>query len=101
MNYFLFNIIYRFCSSDVSELSKTFPVVDMVFGNGQKLSLSPENYLFRVSNRLVHICFFTYIHTYITYPFLKCNKLLKSFLIGSALSGCSFVFLPLVICFIH
>ena len=35
--------------SDVSELSKTFPVVNMVFGNGQKLSLSPENYLFRVS----------------------------------------------------
>lgn len=34
--------------SDVSELSKTFPVVDMVFGNGEKLSLSPENYLFRV-----------------------------------------------------
>lgn len=33
---------------DVSELSKTFPQVDMVFGNGQKLTLSPENYLFRV-----------------------------------------------------
>ncbi|KAF5945994.1 hypothetical protein HYC85_016222 [Camellia sinensis] len=34
---------------DVSQLSKTFPIVDMVFGNGQKLSLSPENYLFRHS----------------------------------------------------
>lgn len=34
---------------DVSQLSKTFPVVDMVFGNGQKYSLSPENYMFRHS----------------------------------------------------
>ncbi|XP_027360669.1 probable aspartic protease At2g35615 [Abrus precatorius] len=34
---------------DVSQLSKSFPVVDMVFGNGHKLSLSPENYLFRHS----------------------------------------------------
>ncbi|KAF7828655.1 aspartic proteinase-like protein 2 [Senna tora] len=33
----------------VSELSKSFPTVDMVFGNGQKFSLSPENYLFRHS----------------------------------------------------
>ncbi|GAB2228362.1 hypothetical protein Droror1_Dr00010197 [Drosera rotundifolia] len=32
---------------DVSQLSRTFPQVEMVFGNGQKLSLSPENYLFR------------------------------------------------------
>ena len=35
--------------SDVSQISKSFPVVEMVFGNGHKLSLSPENYLFRVS----------------------------------------------------
>ncbi|CAJ2635308.1 unnamed protein product [Trifolium pratense] len=35
--------------SDVSQLSKNFPVVDMVFGNGQKYSLSPENYMFRHS----------------------------------------------------
>ncbi|PNY04746.1 aspartic proteinase-like protein 2-like [Trifolium pratense] len=34
---------------DVSQLSKNFPVVDMVFGNGQKYSLSPENYMFRHS----------------------------------------------------
>ncbi|XP_020240028.1 aspartyl protease family protein 1 isoform X2 [Cajanus cajan] len=34
---------------DVSEFSKSFPVVDMVFGNGQKYSLSPENYMFRHS----------------------------------------------------
>ncbi|XP_054825270.1 aspartic proteinase 36-like [Prosopis cineraria] len=33
----------------VSQLSKSFPTVDMVFGNGHKLSLSPENYLFRHS----------------------------------------------------
>ncbi|KAK1268545.1 Aspartic proteinase Asp1 [Acorus gramineus] len=35
--------------SDVSQISKTFPDVDMVFNNGQKLSLTPENYLFRHS----------------------------------------------------
>ncbi|XP_065876070.1 aspartic proteinase 36-like [Euphorbia lathyris] len=35
--------------SEVSKLSNTFPTVDLVFGNGQKLSLSPENYLFRHS----------------------------------------------------
>ncbi|KAK9271998.1 hypothetical protein L1049_002367 [Liquidambar formosana] len=34
-------------SRDVSQLSKTFPDVNMVFSDGQKLSLSPENYLFR------------------------------------------------------
>ncbi|WMV50509.1 hypothetical protein MTR67_043894 [Solanum verrucosum] len=33
--------------SDISRLSKSFPPVDMVFSNGKKLSLSPENYLFR------------------------------------------------------
>lgn len=35
--------------SNVSQLINTFPEVDMVFGNGQKLSLSPENYLFQHS----------------------------------------------------
>ncbi|OWM80654.1 hypothetical protein CDL15_Pgr006684 [Punica granatum] len=30
-----------------SHLSQAFPEVDMVFKNGRKLSLSPENYLFR------------------------------------------------------
>lgn len=35
--------------SDISQLSKAFPGVDMVFSNGQKLSLSPENYLFKHS----------------------------------------------------
>ncbi|KAK8945660.1 Aspartic proteinase PCS1 [Platanthera guangdongensis] len=36
-------------STDVSQLSKFFPNVDMVFDNGQELQLSPENYLFRHS----------------------------------------------------
>ncbi|KAL7193333.1 hypothetical protein ACSBR2_025024 [Camellia fascicularis] len=43
------DICFSGARSDVSQLSKTFPIVDMVFGNGQKLSLSPENYLFRHS----------------------------------------------------
>ncbi|KAL5064038.1 hypothetical protein RYX36_025775 [Vicia faba] len=34
---------------DASQFSKNFPVVDMVFGNGHKYSLSPENYMFRHS----------------------------------------------------
>jgi hypothetical protein len=41
--------IHHLTSRNVSKLSEVFPDVDMVFGNGQKLSLSPENYLFRVS----------------------------------------------------
>lgn len=43
------DICFSGAGSDVSELSNTFPAVDMVFSNGQKLSLSPENYLFRHS----------------------------------------------------
>ncbi|KAK9284849.1 hypothetical protein L1049_024029 [Liquidambar formosana] len=43
------DICFSGAGSDVSQLSKTFPAVDMVFSNGQKLSLSPENYLFRHS----------------------------------------------------
>ncbi|XP_040992292.1 aspartic proteinase 36-like isoform X3 [Juglans microcarpa x Juglans regia] len=43
------DICFSGAGSDVLELSKTFPAVDMVFSNGQKLSLSPENYLFRHS----------------------------------------------------
>ncbi|XP_059659326.1 aspartic proteinase 36-like [Cornus florida] len=43
------DICFSGAESDVSQLSKTFPIVDMVFGNGQKLSLSPENYLFQHS----------------------------------------------------
>lgn len=72
------DLIYHFVFSDVLELSKTFPAVDMVFSNGQKLSLSPENYLFRVSNGLVYV-------------------LLKYFLTEWMLFRSSLLFLPLVI----
>jgi hypothetical protein len=44
INFFFY---FFFCFSD---FFNTFPAVEMVFGNGQKLSLSPENYLFRVSS---------------------------------------------------
>lgn len=43
------DICFSGAPSDVSQLSKIFPTVEMVFGNGQKLPLSPENYLFRHS----------------------------------------------------
>ncbi|KAJ4701660.1 aspartic proteinase-like protein 2 [Melia azedarach] len=41
------DICFSGAERDVSQQSKTFPQVDMVFGGGHKLSLSPENYLFR------------------------------------------------------
>ncbi|URD99652.1 Eukaryotic aspartyl protease domain containing protein [Musa troglodytarum] len=41
------DICFSGAGSDVSELSKFFPKVEMVFGNGENLSLAPENYLFR------------------------------------------------------
>ncbi|KAK9670310.1 hypothetical protein RND81_13G193200 [Saponaria officinalis] len=43
------DICFSGAGSEVTELSRTFPSVDMVFGNGQKYSLSPENYLFKHS----------------------------------------------------
>ncbi|KAM1073766.1 hypothetical protein TB2_018415 [Malus domestica] len=43
------DICFSTAGSDISYPSDTFPAVDMVFGNGQKLTLSPENYLFRHS----------------------------------------------------
>ncbi|KAI4330257.1 hypothetical protein MLD38_028557 [Melastoma candidum] len=43
------DICFSGAVSDVSKLGESFPTVDMVFENGQKLSLSPENYLFRHS----------------------------------------------------
>ncbi|KAF0907115.1 hypothetical protein E2562_015655 [Oryza meyeriana var. granulata] len=43
------DICFAGAGRNVSQLSEVFPDVDMVFGNGQKLSLSPENYLFRHS----------------------------------------------------
>ncbi|GAB4852292.1 hypothetical protein Ancab_016484 [Ancistrocladus abbreviatus] len=41
------DICFAGAGRDVSQLSKTFPEVEMIFNNGQKLSLFPENYLFR------------------------------------------------------
>lgn len=41
------DICFSGAGRDVSQLSKAFPEVDMVFSNGQKLSLTPENYLFQ------------------------------------------------------
>ncbi|KAK9678495.1 hypothetical protein RND81_11G215300 [Saponaria officinalis] len=43
------DICFSGAVSEVSELSKSFPSFDMVFGNGQKYSMSPENYLFKHS----------------------------------------------------
>ncbi|KAI3808545.1 hypothetical protein L1987_24498 [Smallanthus sonchifolius] len=42
------DICFSGAGSDVSELPETFPSVEMVFGRAHRLSLSPENYLFRV-----------------------------------------------------
>ncbi|KAK1555741.1 hypothetical protein Q3G72_030710 [Acer saccharum] len=41
------DICFSGAGRDVIELSKKFPEVDMLFSNGQKILLSPENYLFR------------------------------------------------------
>ncbi|XWS14767.1 hypothetical protein CRYUN_Cryun35bG0036500 [Craigia yunnanensis] len=41
------DICFSGAGRDVSHLSKIFPEVEMVFNNGKKLLLSPENYLFR------------------------------------------------------
>nr|CAB3458490.1 unnamed protein product [Digitaria exilis] len=43
------DICFAGAGRNVSQLHEVFPDVDMVFGNGQKLSLTPENYLFRHS----------------------------------------------------
>ncbi|CAH9073613.1 unnamed protein product [Cuscuta epithymum] len=43
------DICFSGAGRDVSKLTKAFPSVDMAFSNGQKISLSPENYLFRHS----------------------------------------------------
>ncbi|KAL2892598.1 Aspartyl protease family protein 1, partial [Bienertia sinuspersici] len=40
-------VMMIFASLALEELSKAFPSVNMVFGNGQKYLLSPENYLFQ------------------------------------------------------
>ncbi|XVF39843.1 hypothetical protein PTKIN_Ptkin01aG0064700 [Pterospermum kingtungense] len=41
------DICFSGAGRDVSQLSKIFPEVQMVFNNGKKLLLTPENYLFR------------------------------------------------------
>ncbi|KAK5831906.1 hypothetical protein PVK06_015705 [Gossypium arboreum] len=43
------DICFTGAGRDVSQLPKIFPLVEMVFNNGKKLLLSPENYLFRHS----------------------------------------------------
>ncbi|KAK4765126.1 hypothetical protein SAY86_026216 [Trapa natans] len=43
------DICFYGAGSEISQLSSSFPAVEFVFGNGQKLTLSPENYLFRHS----------------------------------------------------
>ncbi|XP_075476585.1 aspartic proteinase 36-like [Primulina tabacum] len=50
------DICFSGAGSDASQLSKSFPSVEMVFGNGQKLLLSPENYLFRHSKMRGSYC---------------------------------------------
>ncbi|KAM5565802.1 aspartic proteinase 39 [Rosa sericea] len=40
------DICFSGAGRDVTQLSKVFPQVDMIFSKGQKFSLSPENYLF-------------------------------------------------------
>ncbi|KAK6782182.1 hypothetical protein RDI58_019978 [Solanum bulbocastanum] len=51
------DICFSGAGSDGSPLSKSFPSVDMVFSNGKKLSLTPENYLFRHSKVRGAYCF--------------------------------------------
>ncbi|XVF36372.1 hypothetical protein REPUB_Repub19eG0053100 [Reevesia pubescens] len=41
------DICFSGAGRDFSQLSKIFPEVEMVFNNGKKLLLSPENYLFQ------------------------------------------------------
>lgn len=36
---------------EISRLSTSFPQLHLVFGNDQKISLNPENYLYRVINQ--------------------------------------------------
>ncbi|XP_074296725.1 aspartic proteinase 36-like [Silene latifolia] len=43
------DVCFSGAGSEIPELYKTFPSVDMIFDNGEKYSLSPENYLFKHS----------------------------------------------------
>ncbi|CAI0451681.1 unnamed protein product, partial [Linum tenue] len=51
------DICFAGAGREISELSKIFPTVDMVFSNGQSLTLSPENYLFRHTKVSGAYCF--------------------------------------------
>jgi hypothetical protein len=43
------DICFSGAGRDVSQLSKKFPQIDLLLGNGQKVQLAPENYIFRHS----------------------------------------------------
>ena len=38
------------CKSDVNEVGRHFPTVDFVFAENKKVSLAPDNYLFKVGH---------------------------------------------------
>ena len=40
------DIFFSGAGRDVSQLSKKFPQIDLLLGNGQKVQLAPENYMF-------------------------------------------------------
>lgn len=42
--------------TEISGLSSSFPQLHLVFGNEEKISLNPENYLYRVINCLLSKC---------------------------------------------
>ncbi|KAI6695160.1 hypothetical protein NL676_022870 [Syzygium grande] len=71
------DICFSGVGSGIFQLTKTFPVVDMVFGNGQKLSLSPENYLFGVM--VLPVLFVCYI--------LKHSKVRGAYCLGIFQNG--------------
>ncbi|XP_057990196.1 aspartic proteinase 36-like [Hevea brasiliensis] len=58
------DICFSGAPSAVSQLSDAFPPIDLVFGNGQHLSLSPENYLFRHSEDRGAYCLGIFEHRY-------------------------------------
>lgn len=43
------DICFSGAGRDISQLSKKFPQIDLLLGNGQKVPLAPENYIFRHS----------------------------------------------------
>lgn len=43
------DICFSGAGRDVSQLSKHFPQIDLLLGNGKKVQLAPENYIFRHS----------------------------------------------------